>query len=160
MFGSGVGVIDMAGQSDLRLRASVDDVGGIFAPRNQCQELDCVPGTQVNLEGFWTGLDLRGTLRWKGKDYVLGTEQASGVLGIARFDGTLTLPPFSSAATVIDIDAPFSFSGEVRFQDTFTVEPLSGSGVATLQFRQSSDGTAWQFVNATYAFQHASGGTQ
>lgn len=150
MFASHVGVIDIAGQHGFRMRANVDDVGGIFAPANQCGDLDCVPGTMVNLEAKWSGLDLRGTLLFKGQSYPLGSEGTTGALGLVDFEGSLVLPPFNDRGTV-DVDAPFTLTGFVEFEDTLAREPISGAGVATLQFKRSADGSAWQFSNATYA---------
>ena len=94
----------------------------------------------------------RGQVRFKGQDYVLGQEGAGGALGIARFQGTVTLPDFTSTGTV-DVSAPFSFTGQVEFEDTFAVEPLTGFGVATLHFTEFSDGSSWVFSGATYEFQ-------
>lgn len=152
MFASNVGVIDIAGQHSFRMRANVDDVGGIFLPSNQCSDLDCVPGTTVNLQARWSGLDLPGTLVFKGHSYALGHEGASGAQGLVDFEGSLVLPPFNDSGTV-DVDAPFTLTGQVEFEDTLTTEPISGVGVATLQFKRSADGSAWQFANATYALQ-------
>jgi len=151
MFASHVGVVDVAGQSGFRMRANVDDVGGRFDASNQCVDLDCAPGTAVSLFAQWSGSDLNGTVTFKGHSYGLGGEGGGGALGIVTFDGHLTLPPFNDAG-VVDIDAPFTFSGRVDFTGTGTTEPLSGTGMATFQFKRSADGTAWQFSNATYAF--------
>jgi hypothetical protein len=152
MFASHVGVIDIAGQHNFQMRSNVDDVGGIFVPQNQCGDLDCSPGTTVNLEAKWSGNDLSGTLAFKGKSYPLGKEGPSGALGIVDFEGSLVLPPFNDSGTV-DVSAPFTFSGQLEFEDTLAREPLSGAGIATLQFKRSADGSAWQFSNATYALQ-------
>jgi hypothetical protein len=152
MFASHGGVVDVAGQSGFRLRARVDDVEGRFDAGNQCGDFDCAPGTVVGLFAEWSGSDLNGTVAFKDQSYVLGREGAGGALGLVTFDGNLTLPPFNDAG-VVDIDAPFTFSGQVEFEDTGVTEPLSGTGIATLQFTRSADGTAWQFSNATYALQ-------
>src|SRR5205085_9818261 len=101
---SGTGDIDATGQSDFSMHAFVDFAGGSFGPENQCGGPDCPPGTEVSLEAIWTGLDLRGSVRFKGQDYVLGQEGAGGALGIARFQGTVTLPDFTSTGTV-DVSA-------------------------------------------------------
>jgi hypothetical protein len=150
MFASGVGVIDIAGQSDFRLRSPVDSTSGRFDAAFQCSELDCGPGTVVSLFAAWFGNNLSGTLRFKGHSYALGSESADGALGRVQFDGSVTLPPFNTSGT-IDIDVPISLSGQIQFNDTGAVEPLTGTGIATIQFKRSPDGSAWQFSNATYA---------
>lgn len=150
-FASGVGRVDMSGQSGFQMTADVDSAGGIFAPENQCSDVDCVPGTQVNLNAHWTGSDLRGTASLRGQDYELGSESPSGAFGIVTFDGSLVLPDFNGTGTV-DVRAPFTFSGQLTPEATFEAERLFGSGVATLRFHQSADGSAWQFESATYQF--------
>ena len=157
-FASGVGHIDMSGQSGLHMTADVDSAGGVFLPENQCSDLDCTPGTQVNLNAHWTGSDVRGTASLRGQDYVLGTEDPAGAFAIVTFDGSLVLPDFNSTGTV-DVQAPFTFSGQLTSQATSETERLFGSGVAMLRFRQSPDGSAWQFESATYQFTR-SGATQ
>jgi hypothetical protein len=65
-FASHVGHIDVSGQSGFTIDASVDSASGIFAPENQCSDLDCGPGTQVNLAAHWVGNDLRGSASLRG----------------------------------------------------------------------------------------------
>jgi hypothetical protein len=149
---SGVGQIDISGQSAFRMHADVSIAGGIFVPQDQCNFLDCVPGTQVNLAARWVGGDLRGSVRLRGKDYILGSEDANAANGDVMFNGSLTLPDFTGSGTV-DVSAPFTLTGQVALPGSDDAEPLFGSGIATLQFRQSADGSAWQFVSAIYQFQ-------
>jgi hypothetical protein len=152
-FSEHVGDLDVSGQSNFRMQASVDTAGGIFIPENQCEDLECVPGTEVDLSARWVGSDLRGSASLRGNDYVLGSEDLDSASGDVMFSGRLTLPDFSGSPTV-DVSAPFTLTGRlVPLQDSNNVELLSGFGTATLQFRQSVDGTAWQFVSATYALQ-------
>src|SRR5439155_17914751 len=114
-----------------------------------------VPGTQVDLTASWSGSDLRGSVSLRGKDYVLGSENLDSEVGDVMFSGLLTLPDFTGSPTV-DVSAPFTLTGRLwPLADPSDVEPLSGSGTATLQFRQSDDGTAWIWVSATYTLQKA-----
>jgi hypothetical protein len=150
-FSGGLGDIEIRGQSGFSMSARVDNVSGIFAPDNQCSDVDCVPGTQVSLNAHWTGNDLPGSASLRGQSYVLGSEGAGAANGIVTFDGSVVLPDFNSTGSV-DVSAPFTFSGQLKPEDAPTAEPLFGSGIATLTFHQSADGSAWQFASATYEF--------
>jgi hypothetical protein len=153
-FEAGVGHIAIRGTSDFRMDSIVDIAGGVFDPENQCEGVDCPPGTVVNLGAVWTGSDLRGKARLGGRDYVLGSESTQdGAEGIAEFAGSLTLPDFGDADTV-SVTAPFTFSGQLTPQTTFPFETtqLSGAGIATLDFARDPLGIGWDFVRATYAF--------
>jgi hypothetical protein len=153
-FSGSAGHLDISGQSGFRMQADVDWASGIFIPKDQCGVPECVPGTQVDLTARWIGLDLRGSVSLRGKDYVLGSEDLDSEVGDVVFSGLLTLPDFGSPT--VDVSAPFTLTGRLwPLTDSSDIEPLSGSGIATLQFRQSADGTTWEWVSATYTFQKA-----
>jgi hypothetical protein len=148
-----VGNIDLSGQSGLHLTSTVSSAAGHFAPENQCDALDCVPGTVMSLNAGWSSPDLGGQLSLRGKDYALGVEGEGGAGGSVEFDGRVTLPDFNGSDT-IDVSAPFTLSGGLHYPDVIdgTDTSLSGQGTATLTMRVSPDGTAWQFVSARYEF--------
>jgi hypothetical protein len=150
-FASHAGAIEVSGQSGFSLQARVSGASGIFAAENQCAELDCQPGTQVSLFAHWSGNDLPGSATLRGQPYVLGSEGAGGAMGVVTFDGSVTLPDFTSSAAV-DVSAPFTFSGQLAPEGSSDVEALHGAGTATLHFAQSADGSAWQFAGAAYQF--------
>jgi hypothetical protein len=150
-FASGLGEIHARGQSGFRIDARVDITGGIYNPESQCAELECQPGTEVSLLAHWVGQDLNGPATLRGQDYVLGREGEGGAMGIVTFDGSVILPDFNSSGTAV-VTAPFTFTGQLESETTFEVEPLCGSGVATLQLSEATEGQAWRVTGATYQF--------
>jgi hypothetical protein len=148
-----IGHLDVSGQAGLHIVSSLSSAGGRFDPATQCSDLDCVPGTVVSLGATWTSPDLGGDLSVRGKNYQLGVEGETGAVGSIEFDGSVTLPDFTGSDT-IDVSAPFTFTGVLHYPDTAAgrQDTLSGQGTATLTMRRSADGTAWQFVSATYEF--------
>src|SRR5207302_305797 len=150
-FASGLGEIKVTGQSGFRMDARVDITSGIYNPQSQCAELDCQPGTEVSLLARWVGQDLNGSASLRGQDFVLGQEGAGGAQGTVTFDGSVILPDFNSSGTAT-VSAPFTFTGQLESETTFEVEPLFGSGVATLQLTEATEGQAWHVTGATYEF--------
>jgi hypothetical protein len=89
----------------------------------------------------------------RGHDYALGQEGAGGAMGIIDFEGTVTMPDLTDTGTA-QVSAPFSFSGQLRPEDTGITEPLTGSGVATIDLHVNFDGASWMVTRATYEFAH------
>jgi hypothetical protein len=150
-FASGLGEIHAAGQSGFRIDARVDITSGVYDPESHCAELDCQPGTELSLLAHWVGQGVGGSATLRGQDYVLGMEGEGGGMAIVTFDGSVILPDFNSSRTAV-VTAPFTFTGQLESETTFEVEPLSGSGVATLQLSEAAEGQAWRVTAATYQF--------
>jgi hypothetical protein len=150
-FASQQGQIDAGGQADFSMQAFVDSSSGIFDFEDTCNAGPlCQPGTQVSLGARWNGIDLRGTATLRGRHYILGGEGDGHALGDAKFDGTVTMPDFTSSG-IAQVSAPFSFSGELT-PDGGSADPLTGSGIATIDLKESPDGTSWTMTSATYEF--------
>jgi hypothetical protein len=155
-FASHSGRITVEGTSNVQLDAAVNSSGGFMGTDEQCGLVQCEPGTTlVTLRAFWSGLDLSGMLRLRGRTFVMGTENADGANGTVEFDGAVEIPAVTGPDT-IQVSAPFTMSGVVTYgrnaDGSPIVEPLSGAGTAMLTFEPNLDQTAWRFVNAEYVF--------
>ena len=107
---------------------------GVFWPYLQCHVPECHPGTTVNLEAHWDGLDVPGTATINGTSVRVGSLDPTFGGIIADFRGTLTIPPVFTGGAV---SAPFTFTGLFQYPDTPTTNqrfPLFGSGTATITF--------------------------
>lgn len=128
-------------------------VSGVFWPYLQCHVPECHPGTTVNLEAHWDGLDVPGTATIHGTTVRVGSLDPTFGGVIADFRGSLTIP---SAFTAGAVSAPFTFTGLFQYPETPTIThrfPLFGSGTATLTFApyQASPG-ALLMTDVRYEF--------
>lgn len=109
-------------------------VSGVFWPYLQCNVPECHPGTTVNLESHWSGLDVSGTATINGTSVPVGSLDPEDGGVIADFRGSVTIP---SSFTAGSVTAPFTFTGLFQYPETPTLThrfPLFGSGTATLTF--------------------------
>jgi hypothetical protein len=153
-----VGRIILIGTSGLRLEASVSFSGGVMGPDNQCGLPECEIGTtMVSLNAFWSGGDLPGTLRLRGKEYALASPNVNptSANGLVEFSGSVEVPEVVGDET-IQVSAPFTMTGFVDYgqgADGFAIhETMQGGGTATLTFAPNFNQTAWRFLSADYVF--------
>ena len=109
-------------------------VNGVFWPYLQCNVPECHPGTTVNLEAHWDGLDVPGTATINGTTVRVGSLDPTFGWIIADFRGSLTIPATFTAGVVT---APFTFTGLFAYPENPMIThrfPLFGSGTATLTF--------------------------
>jgi hypothetical protein len=155
---SHLGHVTLVGTSGLRLQATVSSSGGIMGPDEQCGFPECEAGTTVvGLGAFWSGTDFTGSLRLRGRDYALGSQDSTAANGQVRFNGTVEIPAVVGTEE-IEVSAPFTMTGSLAYglgaDGQPIVESMQGAGTATLTFRPSAfDPSAWQFVSAAYVFE-------
>jgi hypothetical protein len=129
---AGAGSLTLAGEG-----FSMDahtGVSGVFWPYLQCSVPECHPGTTVNLEAHWDGLDVPGTATINGTTVRVGSLDPTFGGIIADFRGSLTIPATFTAGVVT---APFTFTGLFAYPGSPMIThrfPLFGGGTATLTF--------------------------
>ncbi|HET7618755.1 MAG TPA: PEP-CTERM sorting domain-containing protein [Vicinamibacterales bacterium] len=123
--------------------------GGVNGPL-ECLGAGCQPGTAQSLRISYGGNDLPGMVTVDGTSYRIG-----GLLGPGAsidFTGSWVAPAFDGHSTT-SVSAPFLFTG-VFNRDPAGGDPipLSGHGVASLNFSWTAFTQGWLFKTARYDF--------
>jgi hypothetical protein len=134
-------------------RFDTNGLGDGQYPGAQCiVSLDCVPGAVVSLHGEWGGLDLPGTVVWRGHTYPAGSINSGA---FATIDGQFVSPPHGSE-DALTITAPFTSNGFFEPDELGGARiTFAGAGTATLQLRWDitlgANGT-WTIISSRYEF--------
>jgi hypothetical protein len=154
VFDDGKGHLDISGTESFALTADVGLTGGVFTGYSRCQGNECVPGTIVDLNATWFGLDLQGDAKLRGAAYSDVGELDGESSAHIDFSGTATMPAMSSAPVTILV--PFTchgfFASSLKRKNADSVM-LSGSGTASLRLRPSADRTRWYFDHVVFQFE-------
>jgi len=150
----GTGHLDVSGTDSFSLVADVALPGGVFAGYSRCLANECVPGTLVDLDATWFGIDLQGNASLKSATYDdVGALNGASSAQIA-FSGTVTMPAMSSS--VVTITVPFSFNGFFAYslnRSGAQSAMLTGRGSAVLRLRPSTDRVRWYFDQVVFQFE-------
>lgn len=124
--------LNLRGQQGFTFEASTGF--GRFGP-TRCATPECLPGTMVDLDAFWSGADLDGIATLRGQTYTeVGVVGGSASMS-AEWSGGLTIPAGFSGGS---LEAPFLFSGSFTYlsgpNDEISRLGLRGGGTATLSF--------------------------
>lgn len=123
------GHVDVVGERGFRLTSNVIASEGFYAPRMECGENICLPGSEVSLKASWGGLALVGVLGFEGRVYDDLGILDSFTSAILDFTGSFVVPPLATRAT---LTAPFVLSGAFSIPNETASHTLSGFGTATV----------------------------
>jgi hypothetical protein len=150
--------IHIQGTRGFKLDAGISSPPAFYRPEHMCfGGEECQPGTVVSLDGVFSGGDVSGEARLRGKTYpdIGGADSRNQVH--LEVSGEVTMPPLTDAP--ISIRVPFEFAGIFFYAPDQTSEQqqalLTGGGFVTLTFDPYPAGNAWIFQRAEYEFRPA-----
>jgi hypothetical protein len=118
-------------------------------PNDVCRKAPlCLPGNEISLRGYWSGMDLPGSATLATRSYrdVGGLNSASSAE--VELTGTFVAPPRADVAT---LTAPVMLSG--RFISPDGTVRLNGAGTATLTLRWVANAPErWVIDDASVVF--------
>ena len=124
-------------------------LGNSEYPGEICRVSDaCRPQATVPLSGQWGGLDLSGTVRWRGETITnVGVDTGA----FMSLSGSFVAPAQAETATIV---TPFTLTGFIETSDGTRVS-FEGTGTATMELQWDESFASWSVIGSRFVFQGA-----
>jgi len=147
--------LDIFGNKGFELYSGTSIHNGVFEGFSKCQDLECVPGTIIDLDAFFAGTGLGGRAKLRGVTYEnVGGVDSDSSASIEFSSGPITIPALSDGP--VSITVPFEASGVFAYgltgPDPQQPALFAGGGQATLLLRLHPEGTAWIIQRVVFDF--------